>query len=98
MFSKRALLNFKKRFNYEEIGGAPLLGVRKPIIIAHGRSNPFTIKNAIRGTIEFTEANVIYHIENDLEVNNDLHILGKKPSFISKVFKDIHIKKTSTEE
>jgi len=98
MFSKRALLNFKKRFNYEEIGGAPLLGVRKPITIAHGRSNPFTIKNAIRGTIEFTEANVIYHIENDLEVNNDLHILGKKPSFISKVFKDIHIKKTPAEE
>lgn len=98
MFSKSALLNFKKRFNYEEIGGAPLLGVRKPIMFAHGRSNPFTIKNAIRGIIEFTEANVIYHIENDLEINDDLHTLGKKPSFISKVLKDIHLKKTPTEE
>jgi glycerol-3-phosphate acyltransferase PlsX len=98
MFSKSALLNFKKRFNYEEIGGAPLLGVRKPIIFAHGRSNPYTIKNAIRTTIEFTEANVIYHIENDLEINNDLHILGKKPSFISKVFKDINLKKPPAEE
>jgi glycerol-3-phosphate acyltransferase PlsX len=98
LFSKSALLNFKRRFNYEEIGGAPLLGVRKPIIFAHGRSNPFTIKNAIRGTIEFTEANVIYHIENDLEINKDLHTLGKKPSFMSKVFKDMHLKKQPTEE
>ena len=67
-------------------------------MFAHGRSNPFTIKNAIRGIIEFTEANVIYHIENDLGINNDLHTLGKKPSFISKVLKDINLKKAPTEE
>jgi glycerol-3-phosphate acyltransferase PlsX len=37
-----------KRFDPEEIGGAPLLGVRGPVIIAHGRSNDKAIKNAIR--------------------------------------------------
>ena len=45
----------------------------------------------------FSKANVIYHIENDLEINNDLHTLGKKPSFISKVLKDIQLKKTPPE-
>ncbi len=49
MFSKSALLKFKKRFNYEEIGGAPLLGVRKPIMFAHGRSNPFYNKKCHQG-------------------------------------------------
>ena len=98
LFSKKALLKFKKRFDYEEVGGAPLLGVRKPVMFAHGRSNPYTIKNAIRCAIEFTEANVIYHIENDLEINKDLHSIGKKPSFISKVLQDMHLKKTTPEE
>ena len=98
IFSRGALTKFKKRFNYEEVGGAPLLGVTKPVMFAHGRSNPYTIKNAIRCAIEFVETNVVYHIENDLVINKDLHSVGKKPSFISKVLQDMHIRKTPSDE
>jgi glycerol-3-phosphate acyltransferase PlsX len=44
---KRALSAFKKRVNYEEVGGAPLLGTRATAIIAHGGSSAKAIKNAI---------------------------------------------------
>jgi len=45
---KPALMEFKKKYDYEEYGGAPLLGVNGISIIAHGRSSAIAIKNAIR--------------------------------------------------
>ncbi|MGH9488127.1 MAG: phosphate acyltransferase PlsX [Terriglobales bacterium] len=48
LLSRRAFLTFKKRLDYTEYGGAPLLGVRGVVIICHGRSNAKAIKNAIR--------------------------------------------------
>ena len=39
------LRNFKKKFDYKETGGAPLLGVKAPVIKAHGSSNDIAIKN-----------------------------------------------------
>jgi len=44
---KRALTAFKKRVNYEEVGGAPLLGTRATAIISHGGSSAKAIKNAV---------------------------------------------------
>lgn len=38
---------FFDRFNYEQYGGSPILGVNAPIIIGHGISNPEAIKNMI---------------------------------------------------
>jgi glycerol-3-phosphate acyltransferase PlsX len=87
IFSRNAYSRLKKRFDYSEYGGAPLLGVNGPVIIGHGRSNFHAIKNAIRTAKEFAETKVIYHILNDLEVNKDLHTIGKKPSIIDRVFK-----------
>ena len=52
MLSKRAFDEFRKRIDYSEYGGAPLLGVRGITIIGHGRSNPNAIKNAIRVAAE----------------------------------------------
>lgn len=43
----------KKKMDYEEIGGAPLLGARGCVFICHGRSSPKAIKNAIRVAREF---------------------------------------------
>jgi phosphate acyltransferase len=40
--------SFKKNLDYSEYGGAPLLGVDGVVIIGHGRSNAYAIKNAIR--------------------------------------------------
>ncbi len=92
LFAKKAFTNLKKRFDYSEMGGAPLLGVNSPVIIAHGRSCPKALKNAIRAARDFTQNNVINHIQNDLEINNDLQTVGKKPSFINRVLQDINLK------
>lgn len=94
LFSKRSFSNLKKRIDYSEYGGAPLLGVNAPVIIGHGRSTSHAIKNAVRAAMEFAETNVIYHILNDLEVNKDLHTIAKKPSFIDRV---LHLKKSDHE-
>jgi len=46
--ARDAFADFKKRVDYSEYGGAPLLGLKGVCIICHGRSNPNAIKNAIR--------------------------------------------------
>ncbi|MBI5408664.1 MAG: phosphate acyltransferase PlsX [Nitrospirae bacterium] len=48
LFLKGALKNFKRKTDYSEYGGAPLLGINKPCIISHGRSTSKAIKNAIK--------------------------------------------------
>ncbi len=45
---KPGLKDFKKRMDYTEFGGAPLMGIARPVIKAHGSSNAKAIKNAIR--------------------------------------------------
>lgn len=63
LLSRRAFLNFKKRIDYSEYGGAPLLGVRGVCIVGHGSSNERAIMNGIRVAAEFAEANVNQGIE-----------------------------------
>ena len=53
----------KKRFDAKEYGGAPFLGISKPIIKAHGNSDARAIKNAIRQAIAYAETGVIEEIE-----------------------------------
>src|SRR6266851_10174398 len=53
VLSKAAYRDFKKRVDYSEYGGAPLLGVKGVCIVCHGRSNANAIKNAIRVAAEF---------------------------------------------
>src|SRR5262245_65535137 len=57
-----ALRAIKKKTDYEEYGGAPLLGARECVIICHGRSSPKAIKNALRGAREFVHKRVAEHI------------------------------------
>jgi glycerol-3-phosphate acyltransferase PlsX len=64
--SKRAFDAFRKRTDYSEYGGAPLLGVRGITVIGHGRSNPNAIKNAIRVAAELCRARVNEKIEQEL--------------------------------
>ncbi len=52
---KPGLMGFKKKLDYSEYGGAPLLGVNGVVIIGHGRSNAHAIKNAIRVAKEEVE-------------------------------------------
>lgn len=46
-------------FNPEEIGGAPLLGVRGPVIIAHGRSNDKAIRSAVRAAKRMVDGDML---------------------------------------
>lgn len=47
LLSKKKMYGLKNMFDYSKIGGAPVLGVKKPVIKAHGSSNAEAIKNAI---------------------------------------------------
>jgi glycerol-3-phosphate acyltransferase PlsX len=55
-----------RKLNPDEVGGAPLLGVRGPVIIGHGRSNAKAIKNAIYAAKQAAEADVLAAIQRGL--------------------------------
>lgn len=63
---KKDLSRVKKLMDSTEVGGAPLLGVRKTVIKAHGSSNAKAIKNAIGQAVKFTETGVIEKISASL--------------------------------
>jgi len=69
LLAKEAFTNFKKRVDYSEYGGAPLLGVRGVCIIGHGSSSAKAIKNAIRMAKEFSEGHVNQRIEEELRLS-----------------------------
>jgi len=56
--SRQAFGRLKKRLDYSEYGGAPLLGLRGASIICHGRSSGNAIKNAVRVAKDFAEHQV----------------------------------------
>lgn len=59
---KNKLGGLKKKLSTSAAGGAPLLGVAKPVIKAHGNSKAEALKNAIRVAAEFAAAGVIEDI------------------------------------
>ncbi len=63
---KKRLKNFKKSFDASEYGGAPLLGIAKPVIKAHGSSDAIDIKNAIKQTIEYVDTKIIDKVAESL--------------------------------
>lgn len=56
---KKPMYAMKQRFDANEIGGAPILGVSKPVIKAHGSSNAKAFKNAIRQAIAYASSTTI---------------------------------------
>lgn len=66
---KPHLDEFKKKVDYSETGGAPLLGINGVCIIAHGSSSPKAIKNAINRANELIEKKINQHIQDDIELN-----------------------------
>lgn len=63
---KDALMGLKKKMDYAEIGGAPLLGVDGISIICHGSSDSKAIHNAIRVAIECKKEDYVQEIKNNL--------------------------------
>ena len=68
LLSRRAFNDFKKRLDYSEYGGAPMLGVRGVCIVGHGSSNEKAVMNGIRVAAEFAQAEVNSGIEAALRV------------------------------
>ena len=63
LLSRKAISDFKRRLDYSEYGGAPLLGVRGVCIVGHGSYNEKAIMNGIRVAAEFAQAEVNAGIE-----------------------------------
>ncbi len=61
---KDGLKGLKGKMDSTEVGGAPLLGTKKPVFKAHGSSNAIAFKNAIHKAMLFAENDVIGTIEN----------------------------------
>ncbi|MFZ5763655.1 MAG: phosphate acyltransferase PlsX [Thermodesulfobacteriota bacterium] len=70
LLARDAFASFRKRVDYAEYGGAPLLGIKGTGIVCHGRSNALAIKNAIRVAAEMVAHKVNDHIVELLAADN----------------------------
>src|SRR5947207_10283561 len=65
ILAEKAFRAFRRRLDYSEYGGAPLLGIKGITIVCHGRSNANAIKNAVRVANDFCKHNVNRAIETE---------------------------------
>jgi phosphate acyltransferase len=66
LLSRRAFRRFRRRVDYSEYGGAPLLGVAGLAIVGHGRSSAKAVRNAIAMAYRFATSNFIHRVEQDI--------------------------------
>lgn len=67
MFLGTPLGRLKKRMDYEQFGGAPLLGLNGNVVICHGRSTRVAIKNALRVGLELAQSNIAQQVARYFE-------------------------------
>ncbi len=67
LLMKKSVQEIKHRFDASEYGGAPFLGISRPVIKAHGSSDAKAFKNAILEAIRYAESDVIYDIAEAAE-------------------------------
>lgn len=58
--------DFKKLLDSREVGGTPLLGISKPVVKAHGSSDAYAIRNAIRQAVTFAQSGIIEDITENI--------------------------------
>jgi phosphate acyltransferase len=63
LFMKKNLKRFQKRMDASEIGGAMIFGIKAPVIKAHGSSNAYAFKNAIKQARQFVSNKVVEKVE-----------------------------------
>ena len=66
VLTRPAFKNIKKKLDYAEYGGAPLLGINGVSVICHGRSNAKAIRNAIAVARDYCRGDVSRRIEEQL--------------------------------
>ena len=67
LLARPAFRSFKKRVDYAEFGGAPLLGLRGCTLICHGGSSALALRNAVRAAQEYVRKGVSRRIEQRME-------------------------------
>jgi len=78
LLAKGAFRKLKKKIDYAEYGGAPLLGIDGICMISHGRSSPKAIKNAIFKAYEYSKGRVNAHLMEEIEKNSDIMRLAAR--------------------
>jgi phosphate acyltransferase len=66
LLSRRAFRRFRRRLDYSEYGGAPLLGVAGVCFVCHGRSSAKAIRNAVLTAHRFTSAGFLRRLEQEI--------------------------------
>ena len=66
MLTRRALRHFRRRVDYSEYGGAPLLGVAGTTIVGHGRSSARAVRNAVALAYRFASSHSIQRLEREI--------------------------------
>jgi glycerol-3-phosphate acyltransferase PlsX len=66
LLTRRALRRFRRRVDYSEYGGAPLLGVAGVTIVGHGRSSAKAVRNAVAMAYRFAANRFIERVEQDI--------------------------------
>ncbi|MCC6179922.1 MAG: phosphate acyltransferase PlsX [Chloroflexi bacterium] len=74
-----AFRRVRKRLDYAEYGGAPLLGLNGVCIVAHGRSNALAIKNAVRAAAQAVQQDVVGQIGRGLAIGPTTATATAKP-------------------
>jgi glycerol-3-phosphate acyltransferase PlsX len=74
LLARHAFKSFKKRVDYAEYGGAPLLGINGIGIICHGKSSSHAIKNAILEAAKMAKGNINKDILDSLAASNVGHL------------------------
>jgi phosphate acyltransferase len=74
LLARKAFYNFKKKVDYAEYGGAPLLGINGVGMICHGGSNAKAIKNAIRFAHEYAQKGVNQRMAEKLQENLAVYV------------------------
>jgi glycerol-3-phosphate acyltransferase PlsX len=66
LLTRRALRRFRRRVDYSEYGGAPLLGLAGIAIVGHGRSSAKAVRNAVAMAYRFASSRFIERVERDI--------------------------------
>ena len=64
---KDGIRDFKRMMDSREVGGTALVGISKPVIKAHGSSDAYAIRNAIRQAMQFAASGIIDDITENVE-------------------------------
>jgi glycerol-3-phosphate acyltransferase PlsX len=68
MMVRKEFTAFKKILDPSEVGGTPFLGITKPVIKAHGSSNAYAIRQAIRQARDFALSGFIADVEQNIDL------------------------------